>query len=119
MPLRHIGAIEFPDAADSAFDHGAFDLETRRVFVAHTGRDRVEVIDHDRGRHIATLAGFPEAAGVAAEAGQVLIGRPDLAFRAGVGPPLCCRARRRQRAGSRLGVPTGAVTAKTPTSQLC
>jgi hypothetical protein len=46
---------------------------TRRVFVAHAGRDRVEVIDHDRGRHLATLHGFPEAAGVVAEDGHVLV----------------------------------------------
>jgi DNA-binding beta-propeller fold protein YncE len=83
MPLKRISTIEFPDAADSAFDHGAFEAVTRRVFVAHTGRDRVEVIDHDRGRHIATLDGFPEAAGVVADAGQVLVtnrGRAELAW---------------------------------------
>ena len=66
MSLRMVGIIEFPDAAASAFDHGAFEPATRRVFVAHTGRDGVEVIDHDRGRHLATLDGFPEAAGVVA-----------------------------------------------------
>jgi protein-tyrosine-phosphatase len=83
MPLREIAVIEFPDAAQSAFDHGAFDPKTRRVFVAHTRRDRIEVIDHDHGRHIATLDGFPEAAGVVAEAGQVLVtnrGRAELAW---------------------------------------
>lgn len=83
MSLKQVGIIEFPDAAGSAFDHGAFETETRRVFVAHTGRDRVEVIDHDRGRHMATLDGFPEAAGVVAEAGQVLVtnrGRAELAW---------------------------------------
>jgi DNA-binding beta-propeller fold protein YncE len=82
-PLRELAVIEFPDAAESAFDHGAFDPTTRRVFVAHTRRDRVEVIDHDRGRHIATLDGFPEAAGVVAEAGQVLVtnrGQAELAW---------------------------------------
>ncbi len=83
MPLRQIATIEFPDAAESGFDHGAFEPVTRRVFVAHTKRDRVEVIDHDRGRHLATLNGFPEAAGVVAEAGQVLVtnrGRAELAW---------------------------------------
>lgn len=73
MLLEQAGIIEFPDAVESAFDHGAFDPATRRVFVAHTGRDRVEVIDHDRGRHLTTLDGFPEAAGVVAEDGQVLV----------------------------------------------
>jgi superoxide dismutase len=83
MPLKEVAVIKFPDAAESAFDHGAFDPQTRRVIVAHTRRDRVEVIDHDQGRHIDTLNGFPEAAGVVAEAGQVLVtnrGRAELAW---------------------------------------
>ena len=73
MPLKNIGAIEIPDSAGSSFDHGAFDPKTRRVFVAHTGRSRLEVIDHDAGKHIATLQGFPEAAGVVADDGIVLV----------------------------------------------
>ena len=43
------------------------------MFVAHTARDRVEVIDHDTSRHVATLEGFPEAAGVVAHDGNVLV----------------------------------------------
>ena len=73
MALKQIGMIEIPGSKGSSFDHGAFDAKTRRVFVAHTGRSCVEVIDHDRGKHIATLAGFPEAAGVVADDGQVLV----------------------------------------------
>ena len=72
-PLRTIGTIEIPDSAGTLFDHGAFDPATRRVFVAHTARDRVEVIDHDNRCHLATLEGFPEAAGVVADAGLVLV----------------------------------------------
>jgi len=73
MALKTIGRIEIPDSAGTLFDHGAFEPTTRRVFVAHTARDRVEVIDHDKGCHLATLDGFPEAAGVVADAGQVLV----------------------------------------------
>jgi DNA-binding beta-propeller fold protein YncE len=73
MSLTQIGTIEIPGSAGSSFDHGAFDPRSRRVFVAHTGRDCVEVIDHDAGRHIATLPGFPGAAGVVAEDGIVLV----------------------------------------------
>ena len=73
MSLKMIGTIEVPGSAGSSFDHGAFDPKTRRVFVAHTGRDCVEVIDHDAGRHIATLPGFPEAAGVVTDDGIVLV----------------------------------------------
>jgi DNA-binding beta-propeller fold protein YncE len=73
MSLKTIGIIAIPDAAGSEFDHGAFEPTTRRIFVAHTGRDSIEVIDHDAGNHIATLPGFPEAAGVVAEDGAVLV----------------------------------------------
>jgi DNA-binding beta-propeller fold protein YncE len=72
-PLQPVGVIEIPDAAGTSFDHGAFDPQTRRVFVAHTARNCLEVIDHDAGRHIATLPGFPEAAGVVADSGHVLV----------------------------------------------
>jgi hypothetical protein len=73
MALSIRGIIEIPGSRDTSFDHAAFDPKTRRVFVAHTGRDCVEVIDHDTRRHVATLPGFPEAAGVVADDGIVLI----------------------------------------------
>ena len=36
-------------------------------------RDRLEVVDADTNRHVATLHGFPEAAGVVAGEGRVLV----------------------------------------------
>jgi DNA-binding beta-propeller fold protein YncE len=73
MSLKTVGLIEIPNTKGSAFDHAAFDPKTRRVFIAHTARDCVEVIDHDAGRHLATLPGFPGVAGAVVEAGQVVI----------------------------------------------
>jgi len=73
MPLKKIGTIAIPNAAGSAFDHGAFDASSRRVFIAHTARDCLEVIDHDQSEHIATLPGFPGVAGAVADDGQVLV----------------------------------------------
>jgi hypothetical protein len=73
MPLKLVSTIEIPASAGSSFDHGAFDPKSRRVFIAHTGRDCVEVVDHDDAKHIATLPGFTEAAGVVAAAGMVLV----------------------------------------------
>jgi DNA-binding beta-propeller fold protein YncE len=73
MPLKLDRVIEIPDCTGSSFDHGAFEPKTGRVFVAHTARDRLEVIDHDRGRHLAALDDFPEAAGVVADEGSVLV----------------------------------------------
>src|SRR6202171_4203972 len=73
MPLKTIGTIAIPDAAGSEFDHAAFDPSSRRVFIAHTARDCVEVIDHDAGRHIATLPGFPGVGGAVADDGHILL----------------------------------------------
>jgi YVTN family beta-propeller protein len=72
MSLKTIGTIVIPDVAGSAFDHGAFDARSGRVFVAHTARNCLEVIDHD-GKHIATLPGFAGVAGAVADDGQVLV----------------------------------------------
>src|SRR5260221_3078836 len=72
MPLKTIGTIAVPGAAGSDFDHAAFDANSRRVFVAHTARDCVEVIDHDAQKHIATLPGFPGVAGAVADGGEIL-----------------------------------------------
>lgn len=73
MSLKNVDLIEVPGSADTLFDHGAFEPGSRRVFVAHTARDRIEVLDHDTSQHFATLKGFPGAAGVVADEGQVLI----------------------------------------------
>ena len=72
MSLRTVGIIEIPNAKGSAFDHAAFDPKTRRVFIAHTARNCIEVIDHDAGRHLATLPGFSGVAGAVVENGQVV-----------------------------------------------
>src|SRR5262245_34541093 len=77
--------VEIPGSAGLLFDHGAFDPKTRRVFVAHTGCNSLEVIDHDSLRHVATLLNFPEAAGVVADAGQVLVTNRGAASLAWVG----------------------------------
>jgi hypothetical protein len=73
MSLKNLGIIKIPDAAGSAFDHAAFDPNTRRVFIAHTERNTVEVIDHDTGQHEATLSGFPGVAGAVADDGEILV----------------------------------------------
>ena len=73
MPLNSLGVIKIPGAADSAFDHAAFDPKTRRVFIAHTARSTLEVIDHAAGKHVATLPGFPGVAGAVADDGEILV----------------------------------------------
>lgn len=71
--LQRVGVIDIPDAAGSSFDHGIFDPKSRRVFIAHTARSAVEVIDPLAGRHVATLPGFPGCAGVVADDGDILV----------------------------------------------
>ena len=73
MSLRTIGVIDIPGAAGSAFDHGIFDTKSRRVFIAHTARSAIEVIDSDSGRHVTMLPGFPGAAGAVADDGEILV----------------------------------------------
>ncbi len=73
MSLRAASVIDISDSTNTLFDHGAFEPRSRRVFVAHTARNSIEVIDHDARRHLSTLQGFPEAAGVVGDEGQVLV----------------------------------------------
>jgi hypothetical protein len=73
MALKPAGIIAIPGASGSEFDHAAFDAKSRLVFIAHTARDCVEVIDPDAGRHLATLPGFPGVAGAVADDGEVLV----------------------------------------------
>jgi hypothetical protein len=73
MSLSAAGTIEIPDSIGTAFDHGAFERESRRVFIAHMARDSLQVVDADTSRLLATLHGFPEAAGVVAGEGRVLV----------------------------------------------
>ena len=73
MSLKTVGVIEIPGATASAFDHGIFDPGSRRIFIAHTARSSVEVLDPDAGRHIATLTDFPGAAGAVADDGEILV----------------------------------------------
>jgi DNA-binding beta-propeller fold protein YncE len=70
--MKKLGVIEIRNGLNSEFDHAAFDPRTRRVFIAHTARDCIEVIDHDAGKHIATLPGFPGVAGAVADDGDIL-----------------------------------------------
>ena len=71
MSLKTIGTIEIPNSTGSSFDHGAFDPKSRRIFVAHTGRD-----SGDRPRFAAArrnLPGFPQVAVVVADDGIIVV----------------------------------------------
>jgi DNA-binding beta-propeller fold protein YncE len=73
MTLNVAHSIELPRHTSGGFDHGDVHLLTGRVFIAHTARGTVEVIDGDRGVHTAAIPGCAEASGVlcAQESGLV------------------------------------------------
>lgn len=73
MSPKAVSVIEIPGAAGSEFDPGIFDPGSGRVFIAHTARSSVEVIDPAAGRHIATLPDFHRAAGAVADDGEILV----------------------------------------------
>jgi DNA-binding beta-propeller fold protein YncE len=56
--------IDLPPHAPGEFDHGDVHLLSGHVFVAHTAMDTVEVLDGNRGLHVATIVGCPEGSGV-------------------------------------------------------
>src|SRR5215218_3265540 len=73
MSLKVLGVIKIPGALGSEFDHGIYDAKSRRVFIAHTKQSTIEVINPDSERHMATLRGFPGAAGAVADDGEILV----------------------------------------------
>ena len=87
--LTFKNTVPLPPGWPGLFDHGDVDRLTRRVFVAHTAFDTVEVIDADTLKSAGRIEGCPEGSGVlcAAEArlvfaaargaGKVLVIDPD------------------------------------------
>jgi YVTN family beta-propeller protein len=69
--LKPARFVHIPNSTE--FDHGAFDPITNRVFIAHTGSNTLEVIDHKTGTHLKTLPDFTEAAGVVVVRETVLV----------------------------------------------
>jgi hypothetical protein len=57
-------AIPLPPHPAGDYDHGDVHLATGRVFIANTAAGSVEVLDGERGQHLATIPGCPEASGV-------------------------------------------------------
>ena len=75
MPLRHAGYIELPPpATPGGFDHAAVHRRTRRVYVAHTANDAIDIIDGSTHRYVGSI---PDLAGVA---GAVVSDEHDLVF---------------------------------------
>jgi serine/threonine-protein kinase len=64
VTLVRIGFVHLPHGAQPGFDHADVYRARRRLYVAHAGADRVEVIDCVRRSHVGTLDDLPGVAGV-------------------------------------------------------
>ena len=66
MTLRHVGSTAVPAGAKAGFDHADTYLHPSgsRLYVAHTGADRLDVFDCKSGTYLRSIPGFPGVAGV-------------------------------------------------------
>lgn len=64
MTLERTGFVPLAPGATPGFDHADVYLPTRRLYLAHTGADRIDVIDTEEQRHVGSLEGLPGVAGV-------------------------------------------------------
>jgi DNA-binding beta-propeller fold protein YncE len=74
--LTRTGFISIPAGAEPGFDH-ADCYRSERVYVAHTGADRIDVIDTAEQRYLRSLEGLPGVAGVLIEQDQDLLFSSD------------------------------------------
>jgi hypothetical protein len=64
MPLVFRQHMALPRHAAGGFDHGDVHLASGLVYVAHTATGCIEIVDGERGVHLASVPGYPEASGV-------------------------------------------------------
>ena len=64
MSLTRIDFIPIPPGAEPGFDHADTHTANRRTYVAHTGADRVDILDCEALKHLGTLPDLPGVAGV-------------------------------------------------------
>ena len=79
MTLRRVGFTAVPPGARAGFDHADTYLDPRgsRLYVAHTGADRLDVLDCNSGAYLRSIAGFPGVAGVLADSANDLLFTSD------------------------------------------
>ena len=73
MPLTRSGFIAIPPGPRPGFDHADVYLDpagASRLYVAHTGADRVDVIDCQAAAYLRSLRGHPGVAGVLVDTGR-------------------------------------------------
>ena len=81
MTLRHVGFTPVPPGAKPGFDHADTYVDPcgSRVFVAHTGADRVDILDCRSATYLGGIPDLPGVAGVLIDSGQDLLFTSDRA----------------------------------------
>jgi DNA-binding beta-propeller fold protein YncE len=79
VTLVRSGFVELPPGREPGFDHADVYRAGRRMYVAHTGADRVDVIDCAAAHFLHSLPGLPGVAGVLVDEGQGLLFTSDRA----------------------------------------
>jgi DNA-binding beta-propeller fold protein YncE len=81
LTLRHVGFTAVPPGAKDGFDHADTYLDPRgsRLYVAHTGADRLDVLDCKSGAYLRSIAGLPGVAGVLIDSERDLLFTSDRA----------------------------------------
>jgi DNA-binding beta-propeller fold protein YncE len=81
LTLRHVGFTGVPPGAKVGFDHADTYLDPRgsRLYVAHTGADRLDVLDCQSGSYLRSIGGLPGVAGVLIDSENDLLFTSDRA----------------------------------------
>ena len=81
MTLRRVGFTAVPPGANAGFDHADtyLDPSGSRLYVAHTGADRLDVLDCKSGAYLRSIAGLPGVAGVLIDSESDLLFTSDRA----------------------------------------
>jgi serine/threonine-protein kinase len=77
MSLTRANAIALPPGESKGFDHADVYQAGRRLYVAHTGASRIDVIDCDEREFIRSLPGLPGVAGVLVDEGHDVLFTSD------------------------------------------
>src|SRR5205823_11540924 len=78
VTLARVGFIAIPPGAKQGFDHADVHRERRRIYVANTGADRIEVLDCNARSYLhAHPAELPGVAGVLIDEQQDLLFSSD------------------------------------------
>jgi hypothetical protein len=77
MSLTRVGFLRVPPGGEPGFDHADTYRPGRRMYVAHTGADRVDVLDCDWHTFLRSLPDLPGVAGVLIDEEQDLLFTSD------------------------------------------